>query len=69
MGDVREKEKGSCGWEERERERERGTQAETTVFYNVILEVTYHQPYSNGHTNQTLMQHERESYKGLKTRV
>ena len=46
-------------------------QTESIVFYqyNLILDVMYHQPYSNGHVNQTLMQHEKESYKGAKTRV
>lgn len=66
MGNVREKEKGLWEKGENERERER-SKTEATAFYNLILEVTYHYPCSIGHTDKTSVQHERQTYKGVKT--
>lgn len=54
---------------ERQRERKREKETEAIVFYNLISEVAYHQLYSIGHTDQTLMQSGKEPCKGLKTSV
>ena len=51
------------------RERKREREAEAIVFYNLVLEVAYHQPSSIGHTDLNLMQSGRELCKGVKTSV
>lgn len=48
--------------------RERGP-TEVIIFSNLILEMTYHQPYSISHTDQILINMGRKPYKGVKTQV